>query len=61
MRTLGKEFASLGAFDVYGFVSHAGYAIAECLDAAGVDGHIDPISARHAAAGGMPATALSDA
>jgi len=61
MSSFRNEDATMGELDVYGFVSYAGHAIAECLDAAGVDGQIDTIPTRHAVATGLPATAPSDA
>lgn len=61
MSSFRNEGATLCEIDFYGFVSHAGHAIAECLDAAGIDGQIDTISTRHAVATGLPATAPSDA
>ena len=49
MSSFRNEGATLGEFDVYGFVSHAGHAIAECLDAAGVDAAASTrIATRHA-------------
>ena len=61
MSSFRDEDATMGEFDLYGFVSQAGHAIAECLDAAGVDGQIDTSRTRHAVATGLPSTAQSDA
>jgi hypothetical protein len=35
-----------GEFDVQGFVSQAGHALGECLDAAGIDWRLDSVESR---------------
>lgn len=61
MSSFRTEGAMMSEVDVYGFVSHAGHAIAECLDAAGIDGQIHMNPARLEVATGLSATAASDA
>ena len=56
MTSFRNENATMGEFDVYGFVSHTGHAITECLDAAGIDGQIDRHESptRRAMSAGLP-------